>query len=101
MTLVLAAGAVAASAACGRVAFDSLLQRDGAEAARGRAFARFETRFQITWVAGGVLAVLFPGGGRAGLFLVALTLLFAGLSYVGKVRRSVARKTEAPPAPPG
>ena len=52
-------------AACGRVAFDSLLQRDGAEAARGRAFARFETRFQLVWVAGGVLAVVFPGGGEA------------------------------------
>ena len=37
----------------GRLAFDSLLQRDGAEAARGRAFARFETRFQLVWVIGG------------------------------------------------
>lgn len=95
--LVAAACAVAVSAACGRLAFDSLLQRDGAEAARGRAFARFETRFQIVWVMGGVLAVLFPGGGRSGIFIVALVLLFAGLSYIGSVRR---QGTKNPPATP-
>jgi hypothetical protein len=87
LSLVFAAGAVAGSAALARLAFDSLLQRDGAEAARGRAFARFETRFQILWVLGGLLAVLFFGGGRAGIFLVALVLLFGGLWYVGAVRR--------------
>ena len=100
-SLVSAAFAVAASAACGRVAFDSLLQRDGAEAARGRAFARFETRFQLVWVAGAVLAVVFPGGGRSGIFLVALVLLFAGFSYVGGVHRTAARNAEAPGDPSG
>jgi hypothetical protein len=90
LSLVFAAGAVAGSAALARLAFDSLLQRDGADAARGRAFARYETRFQIVWVLGGLLAVLFFGGGRAGIFLVALVLLFGGLSYVGAVRRSEA-----------
>jgi MFS family permease len=85
--LVVAAMAVAAASAAGRLAFDSLLQRDGADAARGRTFARFETRFQLVWVLGGVLAVIFPGGGRSGIFLVAVVLLFAGLSYVGSVGR--------------
>ena len=33
-SLVFAATSVAAAAACGRLAFDSILQRDGAEAAR-------------------------------------------------------------------
>ncbi len=100
VSLVIAAAAVAASAACGRVAFDSLLQRDGAEAARGRAFARFETRFQIAWVIGGVVAVLFPGGGRGGIFLVTVVLLFAGLSYLGGVRRLGVRKSDPPPPAP-
>jgi hypothetical protein len=99
--LIAGAAAVAASAACGRLAFDSLLQRDGAEAARGRAFARFETRFQIVWVLGGVLAVVFPGGGRGGIFLVALVLLFAGLSYIGAVRRTGARNPPAAPVDGG
>ena len=85
--LVVAAVAISAGSAAGRLAFDSLLQRDGADAARGRAFARFETRFQLVWVLGGVLAVIFPGRGRGGIYLVALVLLFAGLSYVGAVRR--------------
>jgi len=31
--------------------------------------------------------VIFPSDGRWGIFLVALVLLFAGLSYVGAVRR--------------
>jgi predicted MFS family arabinose efflux permease len=100
VSLVFAAATVAAATACGRVAFDSLLQRDGAESARGRAFARFETRFQLVWVAGGVCAVLFPGGGRGGIFVVAIVLLFAGLSYVGAFRRAPVRNTpELPPAP--
>ncbi len=41
---------IAVGAASGRIAFDSLLQRDGPEHLRGRAFARFETRFQLSWV---------------------------------------------------
>ncbi|MCU1426886.1 MAG: Major Facilitator Superfamily transporter [Actinomycetia bacterium] len=85
--LICAGFLIAFGAAVGRLAFDSLVQRDAADAARGRAFARFETRFQLAWVAGGVLAVLFPGGGRAGIFLAALVLLFSGLTYFGAVRR--------------
>jgi len=91
VSLVFAAATVAAATACGRVAFDSLLQRDGADSVRGRAFARFETRFQLVWVAVGVCAVLFPGGGRGGIFVVAIVLLFAGLSYVGAFRRAPGR----------
>jgi MFS family permease len=101
VSLVAAAATVAAATACGRVAFDSLLQRDGSESVRGRAFARFETRFQLVWVAGGVGAVIFPGGGRGGLFVVAVVLLFAGLSYVGAFRRTAARNTQPSRPPPG
>jgi len=99
VSLIAAAASVAAATACGRVAFDSLLQRDGAESVRGRAFARFETRFQLVWVAGGVGAVVFPGGGRGGIFIVAVVLLFAGLSYVGAFRRVVPRNKQ-PCSPP-
>jgi len=103
--LAIAAASVAAGASCGRLAFDSLLQRDAHEAARGRAFARFETRFQLVWVAGGVLAVALPSEGKWGLFLVALVLLFAGFSYLGAVHRpagpSRSGDSVAPPRPPG
>jgi MFS family permease len=101
VSLVVAAATVAAATACGRVAFDSLLQRDGAESVRGRAFARFETRFQLVWVAGGLAAVVFPGGGRGGLFVVAVVMLFAGLSYVGAFRRTATRNTQPSVPPPG
>ena len=98
---MVAAIALAVGAAAARLAFDSLLQRDGADAARGRAFARFETWFQLSWVLGGVLAVVYWGGGRSGIFLVALVLLFAGLSYIGAVRRPApARPRRAGPRNP-
>ena len=45
------------SAALGKLAFDSILQRDAPDANRGRAFARFETRFQIMWVLGALIPV--------------------------------------------
>jgi predicted MFS family arabinose efflux permease len=80
---------IAAGAAAGRVAFDSLLQRDAPDAVRGRSFARFETRFQITWVAGALIPVAIPPvyqDLRVGLFVLAVGLAFAGLSYIAGMR---------------
>lgn len=88
VSLSIAAFSIASGAACGRLVFDSLVQRDAPDAARGRAFARFETRFQIVWVVGGVLAVSYHWRERGGLFLLALVLLFAGLTYFGASRRT-------------
>jgi hypothetical protein len=80
--------AIAIGAASGRIAFDSLLQRDGPEHLRGRAFARFETRFQLAWCAGALIpvALLDVLTRRSGFFLLAIVLGFAGLSYVGGLR---------------
>jgi hypothetical protein len=50
------AGLVGLSTTLGRNAFDSLLQRRAPEALLGRAGARYETRFQLAWVFGGVVA---------------------------------------------
>ncbi len=89
---------VAAGAAAGRVAFDSLLQRDAPDAVRGRSFARFETRFQITWVIGALIPVAIPPvyqDLRVGLFALAIGLGFAGLSYIAGIRaarEAVARR---------
>jgi len=79
---------VAFGAASGRIAFDSLLQRDGPDHVRGRDFARFETRFQLAWVAGALVpvALLDVLTKRSGFFLLALVLGFGGLSYVGGLR---------------
>ena len=54
--LVVVSGLVGLSTTLGRNAFDGLLQRRAPEALLGRAGARYETRFQLAWVFGGVLA---------------------------------------------
>ncbi len=87
---VMAAFTLAIGAGAGRLGFDSLLQRDGPDAARGRAFAKFETRFQLVWVIGGVIAII-PFAKQMGLFLLALTLGFAAVSYVAALRAACGR----------
>ena len=81
----------AASAAIGRLAFDSLLQRDGPDAARGRAFAQFETRFQITWVIGALCGIV-PQNVQLGLLLLAIVLALGGISYVAARRAARGRE---------
>lgn len=87
---VIAAFALAIGAAAGRLGFDSLLQRDGPDAVRGRAFARFETRFQITWVIGAMFG-LIPVAESLGLVVLAGVLGFAALSYVAALRAASKR----------
>lgn len=85
MSELMVAFAIATGAAAGRVGFDSLLQRDGPEHQRGRAFARFETRFQLVWVVGALVPVAVPNNvmsARVGLFLLAIVLGATGLWYV-------------------
>ena len=93
---------VAAGAAAGKVAFDSLLQRDGPDDLRGRAFARFETRFQLVWVLGALIPVaLFDVmDARVGFFVLAIMLGFGGVSYVIGLRAARDRPPGAPPKPP-
>jgi hypothetical protein len=86
----LASIAVASASAAGRVGFDSLLQRDGPDAARGRAFARFETRFQVAWVVGALFGII-PFGEGVGLLVLGILLLFAGLSYLAALRSARTR----------
>jgi hypothetical protein len=86
----LTAMAVAIGAAGGRLGFDSLLQRDGPDAVRGRAFARFETRFQFVWVVGGLVGII-PFAPTVGLFLLSIVLGFAAISYVAALRAARSR----------
>jgi hypothetical protein len=76
------AGVVGFAAAVGRLAFDSIVQRDAPDANRGRAFARFETRFQLGWVAAAFLPVVFPIPGWLGFLLVGLAGAAGTVSYV-------------------
>lgn len=94
-SLVLVAAVVGLAANVGRQAFDSVLQRDAPDAARGRYFAWFETRFQLAWVVGALIPVVLQLGTRIGLtvlgvfFAVACAACAAGVSIEGSVARRV------------
>ena len=70
------------SAAISRLAFDSIVQRDAPDANQGRAFARYETRFQLSWVLCGLPPVFFTLPGQVGFLVVGLVGSFAAASYL-------------------
>lgn len=70
------------AAGAGKQAFDSIVQRDAPDANRGRAFARFETRFQVTWVVGALIPVWIHLGVKLGFGLVLLVAGVALMSYL-------------------
>ncbi len=82
------------AAGAGKLAFDSILQRDAPDANRGRAFARFETRFQLTWVIGALLPVWINMGARVG-FAVVLGLAVTALGTYSVARGAYAHRTGA------
>jgi hypothetical protein len=69
------------AAAVGRLAFESLVQRDAPIANRGHTFARFETRFQLGWVVAGTVPVLVAIPGALGFLIVGLLAGTALLNY--------------------
>ncbi len=81
----LVAFVVGVGAAGAKQAFDAIVQRDAPDANRGRSFARFETRFQLIWVAGAVLGIL-PMPTWLGFGLVAVATAFGAASYVAGSR---------------
>ena len=71
----------------GKLAFDSLVQRDAPDANRGRSFAKFEVRFQLVWVIGALIPLLLlPIPLRVGFVGIAATAAFALFSYVAGQR---------------
>lgn len=66
-----------------RLAFDALVQRDAADHARGSAFARYETRFQLMWVLGALVPVVFPISRPAGFLVMAVLALVATAINLG------------------
>jgi hypothetical protein len=83
--IVLAAVANMASG-IGRMAFDSIVQRDAPDANQGRAFAKFETRFQLSWALAGVIPVLFTFPGRAAFLTVGLVGVLAVFLFTQSAR---------------
>ena len=89
---ILAAGISIASTA-GKLAFDTLVQRDLPEIDHGRLFAKFEARLQIAWVIGAfvpvAVPVLIPLSAQAGTLVVASTLGFATASFIWVCRSTL------------
>ena len=82
VSAALLAGAVGVAASFARLAFDAIVQRDAPDANRGRAFAQFETRFQIAWVAAAFVPVLIPIPRTLGFLIVSVLAAFALASYI-------------------
>jgi hypothetical protein len=78
---VLAAFAVGMGANIGHHAFDSITQRLAPDAEKGRAFARFETQFQLAWVVGALVPVLVRMSLPIGLASLGLVLCGAAVLY--------------------
>ena len=75
------AGVMGVAASAGKLAFDSIVQRDAPDAAQGRAFARFETRFQLAWVLAALVPVVVPIPRRAGMLMLAGACAVAAVFY--------------------
>ena len=84
------------SAALGRLAFESIVQRDAPEANRGRAFARYETRFQLGWAVAGLIPVVINIPGPIGFLLVGMLCAAAFVNYAAGTRWSGLRRWRRP-----
>ena len=68
--------------AAGKPSFDALVQRYVPTAGQGRAFARFETQFQLGWVVGAIVPVVVPMQLVAGDVVIGVVAVVAALSYL-------------------
>jgi hypothetical protein len=94
---VVLAGVLNLMAALGRLNFESIVQRDAPDANQGRAFAGFETRFQLAWAVGAFVAVALEVSGSIGFLIVGAVAVAASIHVVGRGRsgrpaRSVRRR---------
>jgi hypothetical protein len=94
---LLLAGMVNFAASIGRLAFESTVQHDAPDANRGRAFAQFETRFQLGWVAAAIVPVLIQMPGRIGFVVVGGVAFSEAALYMLSVR--ALRLGHRPPHP--
>jgi hypothetical protein len=92
---VLLAFTVALASNSAKQAFDAVVQRDAPDANRGRAFARFETRFQLWWVVGALIPVALAVPPALGAALVGVLSGGAVVWFVvarGRLRTEAARR---------
>jgi MFS family permease len=87
---VVLSGGIGLAAGSGKLAFDSMVQRDVASRLRARSFARFESGFQLSWAIGSLLAVLVPMTLSEGFIAIGIVGLLGAVAFAGgsvKARR--------------
>lgn len=97
MAAVMLLGSLSFVSAIGRLSFESIVQRDAPGANHGRAFAVFETRFQLAWALAAFVAVAIQVPGPMGFLIVGIvsigTLVHLLVGF-GRLRDAA---TSAPP----
>ncbi|MFZ9427851.1 MAG: MFS transporter [Ilumatobacteraceae bacterium] len=81
ITALLLMALVNYAAAISNMAFESIVQRDAPDANRGRALANFYTKFQLMWVAAGIIPVLLKLPGTVGFAVVSAIGFSGGVVY--------------------
>ncbi len=96
--------AVGLASAVAKPSFDALVQRHVRESNQGRAFARFETRFQLMWVVGSFVPVVLSLPVAAGSLVMAVVAAVGAVSYMSSrraVRGEPSGRPSRPTEPPG
>lgn len=81
------AAGVGIAAAAGKLAFDSVVQRDAHDTIRGRSFARYEAGFQLVWVVGALLPVLVSTPLRQGFDVLGIAGIAGAVAYAVAERK--------------
>ena len=80
--LMLFAVLAGAASEFGKLAFQSMMQKEAPTGAQGRVFVRYEVAFQLAWVVGAFLPAVVPITFRPGVLVLAVFYLFMGLWYL-------------------
>jgi len=83
---ILVAVGVGMGGAVGKPSFDALVQRHVAESNQGRAFARFETQFQLVWVVGSFVPVVLTLPIAAGDLIMGVVAVVGAVAYMSSLR---------------
>jgi hypothetical protein len=81
----------------GRLAFQSLVQRNAPPGALGRVFVRYEVVFQLAWVAGAFLPAVLPISFRAGILILGAFYLVLAALFVFHAQRHEGRERPSGP----
>jgi Major Facilitator Superfamily len=87
--------AIGLASSVAKPSFDALVQRHVRESDQGKAFARFETRFQLMWVVGSFVPVVLSLPVAAGSLVMAVVAALGAVSTMSS-RRAVSGSRDAP-----